>query len=209
MGARAASESLRSRLSIGRGMPDLVISTGFAGSLSARMKPGDWIVARELRGPDRTAARIARVLEPVLRQTPLAWKEARLQSVSAIVTRREQGRLGAWADAVDMESWALFEIAADYGIPFQTLRLISDSPAQPVPDAVRSWAQGRALRGLGEALRKPGEVARFIARASRFPGRLIQGWREIAQELRSGHHAIRPSFSSDSGSGATGRASGE
>jgi hypothetical protein len=83
-----------------------------------------------------------------------------------------------------MESWGLFEVARGVGIAFQVLRMITDSPEQPLPRALGSWARRRVLRGLGQAAAEPMELARFLARAAGFPAKLAEGWRGVAEAWR-------------------------
>jgi 4-hydroxy-3-methylbut-2-enyl diphosphate reductase len=106
--------------------------TGFGGALDVGLRPGDVLVATEVRFGERVfpcslAARIAEELA-------LAGLYARtgpLFTSPHLVTGAERLRLAAaGVRAVDMETGPLAEVAT--GTPFAAVRVIVDTPAVPL-----------------------------------------------------------------------------
>lgn len=197
VGPEEAARALKARLADRKECPALVISTGFAGSLQSDLAVGAWVLAHETRRLGCAGTQLDPLLGEILRATLLPWQTACFLSSPAVATREGYRLLGALAEVVDMESWALREIAASAGIPFQALRMITDSPGQPLPEAIGAWSNGRAVEGFKHVARSPVEFARFVARASQFPRALSDGWREIARAW-----VRRPTFLAGSGSDA-------
>jgi hypothetical protein len=94
--------------------------------------------------------------------------------------------------AVDMESAALAEVAAAAGLPFLVLRLLTDTPARPLPAVGRALAATLAAAGALsraahcaraalDAARAPNVAAAFVRDALRWRARLRAGWREHAR----------------------------
>jgi hypothetical protein len=92
-----------------------------------------------------------------------------------------------------MESFAWAEICSGLGIPFHILRLVSDNPDAPLPEAVGSFAsiatassaseKLRHLRsGLTSVVSQPKSMAGFMIRGTRLPGLLAQGWQQMVAE---------------------------
>ena len=108
---------------------DAVVSTGFAGALSAELRAGDAFLANTvLDGPRRyRGGQPAQLPEGVCRGS--------LMTVDAIVqSARAKAELAAsGAAAVDMESAAVAAVAADCGARFYCLRVISDTANADLP----------------------------------------------------------------------------
>jgi hypothetical protein len=141
--------SVRAAAALG-GRPILV--AGVAGGLAPHVRPGDLVVATEVRGPDgeRVECPSAPLLAGALRRAghtvhlgPIA-STRRISEATA--TRRRLADTGAIA--VDTESvW----LAPAGGSPFAVVRAISDTEAAPLlhPGIVSRGI--RALRTLGHA----------------------------------------------------------
>ncbi|MFL6514137.1 MAG: hypothetical protein ACJ8M1_03860 [Chthoniobacterales bacterium] len=131
--------------------PEFLISSGFAGSLSPTLNVGDVFLARNYSDP-RLTTRMeggapAPPPDPGVRLGPGSRKVApssdRLRfhwgtilTIDAIAhSREERERLAQQhqADAVDMETDVIAEICRARAIPMLSLRVISDSPADPFP----------------------------------------------------------------------------
>jgi len=143
--------------------PELVVISGFAGSLVPELRPGDLLV-----GENMTSGAIL----ADLRNSPRPeLSVARLHTASEIVCsasekaslHRETG-----ASAVDMESSEIFAFCAAQGIPAVTLRVVSDGADRDlcVPPRILSASASRPIAGtlwlLGFLATHPGRIASFI-----------------------------------------------
>ncbi|HTZ86747.1 MAG TPA: hypothetical protein VMB05_08775 [Solirubrobacteraceae bacterium] len=134
---------------------------GFCGGLDAQSRPGEVIVADEVRATDDEGHEFVRAdchgaerLTGSLARAGLTVRQGPIVGVGKIATgeRREQLR-AAGALAVDMESAWLAEGAA--GRPFAVVRVVLDSPSH---ELFRAGAVGQALRAA-QALRRTAAVA--------------------------------------------------
>jgi 4-hydroxy-3-methylbut-2-enyl diphosphate reductase len=151
---------------------DAVAIAGFCGGLDPALRPGDLVVATELRGPDGTVAcPTATLVAGALRRRGLAVHEGPLASTSRLVRGAARAELRATgAIAVDMESAWLAAAAA--GRPLAVVRAVLDTPARELhnPFAVAGGTVRafRALRAAAGVLDAWGRAAgpRTIALAS-------------------------------------------
>ena len=130
---------------------------GFGGAASTTVRPGDVVVASEVRSGARTIpCPWAASLIALLRRDCATVVPGPLATVDRIVNRRELTRLAAeGVTAVDMESFPLVEAAA--GRPFAAVRVIVDTPDHPLlrPATARAGFRARRrLRVIGPALRE-------------------------------------------------------
>jgi adenosylhomocysteine nucleosidase len=86
-----------------------------------------------------------------------------------------QVKAAAWrrtgAAAVDMESAAVAQVAAQAGLPFLTLRVIVDTAADELPRTVLAASAGGRLRIgrlIGNLARSPGDIAGVIGLSARY-----------------------------------------
>ncbi|GAA4624397.1 lipoprotein [Actinoallomurus vinaceus] len=111
---------------------DALAVTGFGGALDVGLRPGDVLVATEVRFGERvfpcsSAARIAEELA----LAGLHTRTGPLFTSPRLVTGVERVRLAAaGVRAVDMETGPLAEVAT--GTPFAAVRVIVDTPAVPL-----------------------------------------------------------------------------
>jgi nucleoside phosphorylase len=193
MGFSRARETLEKRLSdVKQPLPDFVISSGFAGSWTRDLTVGSWVVGDSVESKAR----------PPLTLSPwpfkkgalqIEFKPARMMTLAQISSHVSDGLDVSDSPlpvAVDMESYAWAEVCADWDIPFQIVRLISDNPDAPLPESVGSFAaismasslQSRFRhlgKGLTQLVREPLPMARFIARGTKLPALLTRGWQEM------------------------------
>ncbi len=193
MGPLQAARSLGLRLGdANRPHPRLIISTGFAGSRLTLVKEGAWILGSAVHATGEPAIPVSSQLERPLSRSGLEHTLAAYFSVPEVQGSQTEGGLHGFA--IDMESFSLARLAEERGIPFEVLRLISDTPSNPIPECVREFTaavlipdvRGKlnsALRGLGGMAVSPVELSRFILRSSRLPRALEWGWESLAREL--------------------------
>jgi hopanoid-associated phosphorylase len=137
--ARQAAEGLRSSGA------DALMSFGFAGALDSSLRPGHLILPESVHaghslqvdGSWREGLR--QCLPDHMNVMGGVLAASREMVTSAVAKRELAGTTGACA--VDMESGAVAEVAAQAGLPFLAIRAISDpvdfSPPPVLLDAVR------------------------------------------------------------------------
>lgn len=190
MGMTRAARALTERLDrAGAPKPIRVISTGFAGSSVAGVSVGSWIVGRSVSVEGLPALKLeCSKLEKALQATELPCRGVDVTSQKKVLSFARETPAPI---TVDMESFSLAEIARARGIEFQIFRMVSDTPAHPIPEAIASFASvglaegrgeiaSRAIRGAGQAMSHPIRFAEFLTRGARLPRMLSQGWKVAA-----------------------------
>jgi 4-hydroxy-3-methylbut-2-enyl diphosphate reductase len=128
---------------------DALAVAGFGGALDDGLRPGDVLVADEVRFGDRVfACPSAPLLAGELGRAGISAHVGPLVTCDRVVTGDERRRLaGTGARAVDMEAGPLAR-AAD-GRPFAVLRVIVDTPGRPLlrPATVRGGLAARTVLG--------------------------------------------------------------
>lgn len=124
MGAQAAIRSFAAAEHVGS--IDLVLSIGWAGALSEKMKPGNCYIASEVI--DALSGERFSLSEGNRKQ--------RLVTTPRVADAAEKLRLlnTYGADLVDMEAAAVARLAAIRGIPICCFKAISDGPGAQLPD---------------------------------------------------------------------------
>jgi hypothetical protein len=189
VGPLRAARALAERLSRGP-LPDLVVSSGFAGALTGALPLASWITAVRL-GEWEGGARIAVDGVSLIDAFP-DLVACEVLSASTLVS----GSIpcsGAEPVAVDMESVSLAREAARRGVSFAVVRLVSDTPAQPLPAflspftaALAATTTGKrarvalAAQGVRAALGDPLSALRLVADGPLWLRRLEEGWRAFA-----------------------------
>jgi len=148
--------------------PDICISTGLAGALRSRHRPGDILAARlvsEVGEPVAVASHrelLAAAVDCGARQI------GRFATSRTLVARAEEKRyLGSEAEAVEMESYTILAEAARYGVPAVAVRAISDTVDFDMPYDFERARDGRGkihLAGIiTQALRRPSGLPALLA----------------------------------------------
>jgi hypothetical protein len=193
MGLEQARSVLAKRLSDpSLSRPSLVISTGFAGSWSQNLAVGDWALGQSVES--HLPGEFYQLEGAPFGKIP--FKALPVRMISLLSPTSKPNDLPVSRDsnlpiAVDMESFAWAKVSQSHGIPFRVLRLISDSPEAPLPEAVGSFASvlgakktadklGLIAQGLKQVAGEPVNLARFLVRGTKLPKLLAQGWQEIA-----------------------------
>ncbi len=185
VGPQRAARALAARLAHGS-LPDLVVSSGFAGALTTTLALSSWITAVRLcewEGDSRVAVEDVELLP--------AFPHLVACEVLSSSTLASTVLEGADPIAVDMESVALAREAGRRGVPFTVVRLVTDTPAQPLPAflapftaalaATTSRARvAHAARGIRSALADPRAAAQLLADGPRWLRALEEGWRTFA-----------------------------
>jgi hopanoid-associated phosphorylase len=136
-----------------------VISFGVAGGLDPALKSGDVVVATEvLAGDGRWLAGLALNDELVARLALGRRRVVRggLAGVEQVIAARA-GKAALWSEtgaaAVDMESHIAAAYAAEAGLPFAALRVISDPASRALPAIAMSAIKPNGDIDLGKVLR--------------------------------------------------------
>jgi adenosylhomocysteine nucleosidase len=154
-----------------------LMTFGLAGGLDPALKCGSVVLPGELIAPGgmRLVAcrswreRVAAAIRPLRGVS----EGDLLTSLLAIDTPADKAAAfrATGAVAVDMESAAVAQVAADHDVPFIAVRVIVDTAADSLPHAVVDASRagrvqvGRLLAGLMMA---PGEIAGLIRLAQRY-----------------------------------------
>jgi hypothetical protein len=188
VGPTHAARRLEERLARGV-LPDLIVSSGFAGALSSTLALATWITGVRV-GEWNGVARVP--VEGVsLVAGPPGLVRCEVLSSSALLSGGVTIDEGATPVAADMESAALAREAARKDVPFAIVRLISDTPAHPLPQFVSPFAAAlsattmtsrltSAGRGLREAIADPRGVVRLLRESSVWLRDLEEGWRNLS-----------------------------
>jgi 4-hydroxy-3-methylbut-2-enyl diphosphate reductase len=146
-----------------------LIVAGVAGGLDPRLRPGDLVVASEVRaaGGAVTPVPSAPLLAGALRRLGLPVHLGPVVCTPTVCGGAELARLAATgAVAVEMEAAALAEVAA--GAPFAVVRAVLDTPAHPL---LRPGTPVRTLRALRSLRRAAPAIRAWTVAAWPDPGR--------------------------------------
>jgi nucleoside phosphorylase len=171
VGGRAARAAARSLIETTPAVA--LISTGFAGALDPTFSVGDIFVA------DRVLGEGVEYSGDILRPLGDPFRRGSLLTVDHVVQSADEKRqlAASGAQAVDMEAACVAAVAAEHGLPFYCVRVVSDT------------AQTSFSIDFNRALREDGSfsVANLLWQAGWRRGR----WRQLAQLKRDGELAAR------------------
>jgi len=151
---------------VGRCRPELLVSVGFGGALTPRMAAGDLVLGetfwhyspdtRELKaGPQPAVPRPLPLLCGALKQAGLPAVTGNLVSTSRIIHKGRQGEplAGLPRPVLDLETGALAEMAAAQNLTFLSLRAITDTAAEEIPEFLHAAGDPGGSLGVGAAFR--------------------------------------------------------
>jgi adenosylhomocysteine nucleosidase len=163
MGATAALRAGETLVS--RCRPELLVSAGFGGVLTPGLAAGDVILGetfwrydpdtRELRAVSQPPApRSLTQLPHALKQAGLAIVTGRVITTPRIIHKGSQSAplSGLPNPVLDLETGVLAELAAARGLPFLSLRAITDTAAEEIPEFLHHAGDRDATVGVREAL---------------------------------------------------------
>jgi adenosylhomocysteine nucleosidase len=156
---------------------ELLISTGFAGSLNSQLQVNDLLVAKNFSTVDLKHPSLSNV----------SVYPANILTVAALIdSSEERERMARESDAaaVDMETETIAHACAARDIPLLALRVITDTPAEPFPAPPGVLFDIQQQRTHITALAKF-----FLANPSRIPG-LIQFAGKIARARKTLSNAL-------------------
>ena len=114
---------------LGDNRPEFVISSGFAGSLHDDLGVGDLILANNYSDP-QLGRRARELLEGHNVQTAKLFTS---NAIADSAAERRRLRKENSADAIDMETEVIARACAAHGIEMISLRVITDTPREPLP----------------------------------------------------------------------------
>ena len=164
-----------------------LVSFGIAGGLDPRLKTGALVLANEIIAPDGRRFETDEDARNRLRQSlgrDFPVSQAPMMGSDTVIMsprRKVNFHVENGAAAVDMESHAVGEVAAEAGLPFLVIRAVSDHAYSRIPKAI--------IGGLGpDGGRRPLRVVlNLIGRPFDLPGliRLQRGSTTAHKVLRS------------------------
>ena len=173
--------------------PRWIISAGFAGALDPALARNDLVLPGEVIDLERNLISIAGDLPAVPGVRPAS---GRLLTVDRVIVRsaeKAELRTAYEADLVDMESFAVADLARERAIRFLSVRVISDDAnADLAPEVARllshsgSYRVGMAMRAI---MHRPAALKDFWtlhARAMEASDRLAECLKRILAILPSG-----------------------
>jgi adenosylhomocysteine nucleosidase len=188
VGPSNASKSIRD---VVKELPDFCIVTGLAGGLKQQYRPGEILVARSSRSETGNS-----VIESDDRLLTLAVDAGatpveKFVSAGRIVrTAGEKSRLSAFADAVDMETFAIMKEMSGLRVPCVAVRSVADPAEMNVPcdfdSALDDSGHIRIVTVLGQVARDPRQawpLAKLGLRSSRASASLARYLERFASIL--------------------------
>lgn len=176
-------------------IPDLCIASGLAGGLRPEHRPGEVLVARAANSEaDRTALRSdARLFEAAV-ECGAKPVDQFISAERVVRTAKEKSRLGTFADAVDMESFAIMKEMNGLGVPSVAVRSVADSAEMDVPcdfdRAMDASGRIRIVHIIGQVVCDPRQawpLARFGTRSSHAASslaRYLDGYTDYLGKLK-------------------------
>jgi adenosylhomocysteine nucleosidase len=178
VGIGVAEQRLRAYLEHAR--PEFLIAAGFAGATTDNGRAGDIVLAPNYSDPTLLAQAedALAALRPTVGNLFTAPQMLDSAKARAEVWEREK------ALAIDMETAAISEICRQHKVPLLSLRVLSDTPAEPFPlpahvlfDVQRQRTIARRL--VSYLISRPGSMLRLI----RFSRRITRVRRRLSEAL--------------------------
>ncbi|HVA00931.1 MAG TPA: hypothetical protein VMV34_04655 [Terriglobia bacterium] len=177
VGAQNAVRTLRACLDA---PPDLCVVSGLAGGLKRQHRSGDILAARTVRRqPAAESLTSDERLFNLAIECGAKAAECFISAAGVVRTSKQKSELGAFADAVDMESFAVMEEMGRFGVPCVAIRSISDEVEIDLmcdfDQALDASGRVRITQVLGQMARTPKELwplVKFGVVSSRAAGAL-------------------------------------
>lgn len=170
--------------------PRLLVSAGFAGALDPDLNRNDLAVPRTVVNAAGEAVEIDGSLADA---APAIRRVDRLLLVDRVITESsEKGRLRDehGADLIDMETFGVAVVARDRGVPFVSLRVVSDDARSELPpeiarllNASGSYRVGAALRAIWSRPSAAKDFWRLHSQATEAADRLAKGLQVLLRGL--------------------------
>ncbi len=161
-----------------------IVSFGVAGGLNPALRSGDIVIATEIVASDKRWTTAPALTENLI-ALPVKRGRSIVAGILAGVEEVVLGQVGkstlrarTGADAVDMESHIAARYAADNGLPFAAIRVISDPSHRALPEITLN-----AIKPNGNVDMM--KVMRGIARNPKSIPLLIHAGRDFNRALRS------------------------
>jgi adenosylhomocysteine nucleosidase len=175
MGRTAAADSARALIEAGA---TALASWGMAGGLDPALEPGAILLPTEVEALSggsivTTHSWRERLIASIAAHQPVARGKL-VTSARAVGSLAEKARLfrETAAAAVDMESWAVAQVANIRRLPFIAVRVIVDSADDSLPRAVAVAADSagylRTWRLIGALARSPAQLPPLLRLARRY-----------------------------------------
>ncbi|MHB9073885.1 MAG: phosphorylase family protein [Desulfobaccales bacterium] len=194
MGPAAARRATETLISLCR--PQLLVSMGFGGALVPGLAVGDVVLGetfwhynpgtRKLTAGARPPApRPLMQLSQALKTAGLTTVNASLVTTTRIIPKKDQGEpLTALPHPVlDLETGVLAEVAAAHNLPFLSLRAITDTAGEEIPEFLRNAGDKDATVGVGAALK-------WLAQDFRRTQDLLRLWRSSRRAAQALSEAL-------------------
>ena len=162
------TDQLEQRLIQALAGAEAVISIGIGGGLDPALAVGDVVIGSEVLRPGRRWETDSAWRAHLVQRLPQARLGAIYGSDDMVLEASEKAGLRARTGAVltDMESHVAALIAAERGLPFAALRVVSDAASTSLPPAVRQGLTEDGAMNLGGVLwalaRRPGQLPALI-----------------------------------------------
>lgn len=192
MGLQKVRRSLENRLRTGS-KPSLVISSGFAGAFSEGLDLLEWISAEKAYlYSDKSLS------QPfALQSYPQAHRCSIVSSADLIVDHERLAKdysVLAAPVAVDMETAAIADVCRAAGVPCMMLRMITDTPREPLPGFLFSFTAADTaektlakvpllIKGTREMLKAPKDAARLVRNVATWSRLYRDGWARRASMI--------------------------
>jgi adenosylhomocysteine nucleosidase len=145
--------------------PELLISLGFGGALTPELAAGDVVLGatfwhydpdtRELKAGSQPSAPLSLTrLSHSVEMLGRAIVTGSVVTTNRIIHKGGQSDLlsGLPHPVLDLETGALAELAAVHGLPFLSLRAITDTAREEIPEFLRDTGDSEATVGVRKAL---------------------------------------------------------
>lgn len=164
VGREAAGSGCRDLIEVRK--PQWIISAGFAGALSPRLKRGHVLLADRVADASGRSLAVGLQLGDEAAESQPSVHVGRLLTVDELITDPAQKRrLGEEHDALacDMESLAVAEVCREAKVRFLSVRIISDAVDERIPPVIANYVKQKSLAGklgaiTGAVWQRPGNI---------------------------------------------------